>query len=122
MRYPVLNFLGQSPPPPPLVPIPTQAQRQGLTCPAVPKDDPTLVCVQTRDGGVICSNNAYFPPGCPTPPYEEGEYATYTANQGFLYPTPPKARSLTVEVGSAFPVAALAIAAAGYVISIVMDL
>jgi hypothetical protein len=123
--YPVVNMLGQvaAAKPPAVAPDPfSQAGRQRLPCPPVRTDDPTLVCVQTRDGGVICSDGAYFPAGCAMPKYEEGEFATYTANQGFLFPVPPKAASLTAEVGGSFPIIPFAIALAGYAVSIFMEL
>lgn len=123
--YPVVNLLGQVPAArsPAIAPDPfSQAGRQRLPCPAVRSDDPSLVCVQTRDGGVICSDGVYFPPGCAMPPYQEGEFATYTASQGFLFPVPPKASSLTAEVGGAFPVVPFVIALAGYAVSIFMEL
>jgi hypothetical protein len=123
IAYKVVNLLGQSrltaaPAPDPLSP----AGRQHLPCPPVRTDDPTLNCVQTRDGGVLCSDGAYFPPGCPMPKYSEGEYATYKASQGFLFPVPPKASSLTAQVGSSFPIIPLLVALTGYVISIVADI
>lgn len=122
LSFPVVNLLGQTRPPAAPQPDPmSPSGRQHLPCPPIRTNDPTLNCVQTHDGGVICSDGAYFPPGCPMPKYQEGEFATYRANQGFLFPVPPKASSLTVEVGSAFPVIPLAIALAGYVISIVAD-
>lgn len=122
ISYKVVNLLAQTRLPAPPAPDPmSPAGRQHLPCPPVRTDDPTLNCVQTRDGGVICSDGSYFPPGCPMPRYEEGEFATYSANQGFVFPVPPKASSLTAEVGSSFPVIPLIIALAGYVISIVAD-
>lgn len=122
LSYPVRNLLGQVAPAPAPMPDPLSAAgRQHLPCPPVKTDDPTLNCVQTHDGGVICSDGTYFPPGCPMPKFQEGEFATYRADQGFLFPVPPKASSLTAEVGSKFPVIPLVIALAGYVISIAFD-
>lgn len=122
--YPVVNLLGQQAvrpaPAPAVAPDPfSAAGRQRLPCPPVAGVDPNRTCVQTRDGGVICSDNVYYPPGCPMPPYQEGEFATYRADQGFLFPVPPKPASLTAEVGSSFPIIAFVIALAGYVVSIV---
>jgi hypothetical protein len=122
IAYKIVNLLAQSRLPPPPAPDPmSPAGRQHLPCPPVRTDDPTLNCVETRDGGVICSDGTYFPPGCPMPPYQEGEFATYSVRQGFLFPVPPKASSLTSEVGSTFPIIPLVIALAGYAIAIVAD-
>lgn len=117
--YPVMNLLGQAAKPAPGPDPFSPAGRQRLTCPPVKGVDPNRTCVQTQDGGVICSDNSYYPAGCEMPPYEEGEFAAYKADQGFYYPVPPKPASLTAEVGGSFPVVALMIALAGYVVSIV---
>lgn len=121
-HYPVVNLLGQVAKAPPAPDPFSPSGRQHLPCPEIRTDDPTLNCVETQDGGVICSDGTYFPPDCPKPKYTEGEFATYQSNQGFMFPVPPKASSLTTEVGGSFPIIPLAIALAGYAVSIISDL
>lgn len=87
----------------------------------MPEATPGLSCIATRDGGVICSDGTYFPPGCPAPELTEAGYAPYEQKQGFLFPEPPPERSLTEEVGSSMPILPVVIAVAGLVGAIIFS-
>lgn len=115
MRYPVRNLLGQQ-----LQTTPyTQAQRQQLPCPDLPKSP--MNCVQTADGGIICEDGTYFPAGCSAPPLTEAGLAPYVQDGSFYFPQPPPKRSLTEETGDKFPILPLVIAGVSLVSTIVFS-
>lgn len=114
MRYPVKNLLGQ-----PLQTTPfTQAQRQHLPCPPLPSSPKN--CAQTSDGGIICDDGTYYPPGCNAPAPTEPGLAPYVQSNGFLFPQPPK-HSLTEQTGEAFPILPLVIAGVSLVSTIIFS-
>lgn len=115
MRYPVRNLLGQQ-----LQTTPyTQAQRQNLPCPPLPKSQ--MNCVQTADGGVICEDGTYFPAGCAAPALTEPGLAPYVQDGSFYFPQPPAKRSLTEETGDKFPILPLVIAGVSLVSTVVFS-
>lgn len=107
MRYPVVNMLGQAPRP------------ARPVCPPVQDADPQLNCARTKEGGVLCSDGKYYPPGCPSPKVEEGAAAEYERQGGWLVPVTPPARSLTADVGGTFPYIPVAILVAGGVAAVI---
>ena len=107
IRYAVVN-LGQ-----------VQPRARGPACPTVVEGDPKLNCALTRDGGVLCSDGRYYPPGCPSP--KVTAEADYQKQGGALVPVTPPEFSLTKEVGEGFPYVALAIAGASAVVTLVVS-
>jgi len=104
MRYPIKN-LGQTKIP--------------QTCPAVPKD-PNLNCQRTPDGGVICSDGTYFPPGCTTLPMITTPGVTgYDRSRGSATFQPPPPFSLGEQTGEGFPYLPVGIAVAGIIFAVV---
>lgn len=104
MRYPIVN-LGQT-------------NSLPLTCSAIPTT-PGLNCQRTPEGGVICSDGSYFPPGCPTPKITTPGVATYDRSNGLVRSVVPPPFNLTQETGTQFPWLAVGIAAAGIVGAVV---
>ncbi len=101
MRYPVMN-LGAS-----------------AACPEIPKT-PGLNCQRTPEGGVICSDGTYFPPGCSnTPPITSQGVATYVRTPGSISLATPPPYDLGQETGEGFPYIPVAIAAAGILFAVI---
>lgn len=108
MRYPIKN-LGQVAPP--AAPPPT--------CPAVPSD-PNLNCQKTPNGGVLCSDGTYFPPGCVTLPAITTPGVTgYTRSPGSAKLSTPPPFSLAEETGEGFPYLPVGVAVAGIIFAVV---
>lgn len=106
MRYRVVN-LGQV------------QQNLPPTCPAIPQV-PGLNCQRAPNGGVICSDGTYFPPGCTNiPPITTPGVTTYVRNNGSVSLAKPPPFDLGQETGTEFPWLLVGIAAAGAVIAIV---
>jgi hypothetical protein len=101
-RYPVSN-LGQARP----------------ACPAVPKSS-TLNCQRTPEGGVLCSDGTYFPPGCTNlPPITTPGVAPYVRSPGTISLVAPPPYDLAQETGEGFPYIPVGIAVAGIIFAVV---
>lgn len=101
MRYPVQN-LGQLPP----------------TCPSIPSA-PDLNCQKTPNGGVLCSDGTYFPPGCTKlPPITTPGVTTYVRSPGSVQLKTPPPFDLGQETGKEFPYVPVGVAVAGILFAI----
>jgi hypothetical protein len=92
---------------------------QAAICPEPPtaKD---LNCQQTPDGGVLCSDGTYFPPGCPSaPPVTIPGVTPYTRENGELKLSTPAPHSLGEETGTEFPWLLVGVSVAGLVVALV---
>lgn len=102
MRYRIVN-LGQVKPPP---------------CPEVPEAE-GLNCQRTPEGGVLCSDGSYYPPGCPSPKITTPGTTTYVREAGQVKLATPPSYSLARDTGTEFPWLLVGIAAAGIVVAVV---
>jgi hypothetical protein len=99
-RFPILN-LGQAKP----------------SCPAV-RTPEGLNCQQTPEGGILCSDESYYPVGCPAPAVTLTGVAAYVMEAGQVKLVAPPPANLGQETGTQFPWLLVAIPVVGVVISV----
>lgn len=106
LRYRVVN-LGQAvvPPPAPKPACPEIATSAGLNC------------QKTPEGGVLCSDKTYYPPGCASPPITTPGVTTYVREDNQIKLATPPPFDLGQDTGKSFPWLLVAIPVAGLVIT-----
>lgn len=94
-------------------------QTAAPACPAVP-DVKGLNCQRTPEGGVLCSDGTYFPPGCANvPPITTPGVTTYDRSGGVVKLATPPPFNLGQETGTEFPWLLVGVSLAGLVVALV---
>lgn len=107
LRYRVVN-LGQAVPP---------KSPPKPACPEI-SSSPDLNCQGTPEGGVLCSDKTYYPPGCASPPITTRGVTTYVREDGQIKLATPPPFDLVEDTGNKFPWLLVAIPVAGLLITV----
>lgn len=93
-----------------------QAVAPKSACPEVAASA-DLNCQKTPEGGVLCSDRTYYPPGCASPPITTPGVTTYVREDNQIKLATPLPFDLGEDTGTKFPWILVAIPVVGLVVT-----